>query len=193
MDATQTDPFGVGQTAAGSGRDDLAGVPRALVDRTAREALFGPEAQLGHGSFLGVGTDLVHVPTFEETLSAPGSHFAGPGRVFTPREHRRAVARAAAKGDSLAIHLAALWALKEAALKAWLGALNASGGSAPLREDEVNWSEITVDHDHGGAPTIVLRGRMSQAFQQSFGALASRWSASASHEGDYALAFVVLQ
>lgn len=72
---------------------------------------------------LGVGVDLVHVPSFEEQLADPGTTFGAPGRFFSARELRWAQSRADQKGDGVAIHLAGVWAAKEAAVKAWVGAL----------------------------------------------------------------------
>lgn len=140
---------------------------------------------------LGVGTDLVHVPTFTAQLELPGSRFSQPGAVFTSRELRRATARAHEKGDSLAQHLAALWAVKEAALKAWVGALEQLSLPLPLAGQEINWAEFSVTHSPSGAPGLRLLGATEAAFTRDFTAGAT-WLISASHDGDYASALAVL-
>lgn len=180
---------------------------------------FSPDGQ----NVLGVGTDLVNVPQFALLLETPGSVFGEPGGVFTSRELRRAQGRSQEKGDSLAHHLAAVWAIKEAALKAWVGALEMGGRPLPLRDDQVIWAEITVAHSPAGAPQVRLIGEMARLFSEGLSPgtthgqpspnmatskiftaekapdlpspptkAALNWHASASHDGDYALAFVVL-
>lgn len=139
----------------------------------------------------GVGTDLVHVPTFASQLALPGSEFATPGRVFTARELRRANTRAAERGDTAAVHLAAVWAMKEAALKAWSSALDSRGLPPPLARDGIAWAEFTVTHSPTGAPHLTLGGRSGQALQEDLGEGAS-WQVSASHDGDYATAIALL-
>lgn len=115
---------------------------------------------------LGIGTDLVEIPQFALLLEAPGSMFGKPGQVFTAREMRRAQERARIKGDSLALHLAAVWAIKEAALKAWVAALNKVGLPLPLREDQVAWAEITVAHSAEGAPQVRFIGEMARVLAE---------------------------
>lgn len=182
---------------------------------------------LGMQSILGIGTDLVYIPQLAVLLETPGSVFGEPGVVFTSRELRRAKERAGAKGDSPAHHLAAVWAIKEAALKAWVGALEREGLPLPLREDQVVWAEITVTHSSAGAPQVRLIGEMARVFGEGLplspaganrsgspsdasappanttpevtsnaGSTSTKpavtWHASASHDEDYALGFVVL-
>ncbi len=150
-----------------------------------------------------IGVDLVHVPEFVELLSTPGSRFATPGKVFTPREFRRAESHAAQKGDGLAAHLATLWALKEATLKAWLSALAHLQVDVPLNEQEMNWSQITVRHTASGVPSIKITGEMEEVFQASLAGLLGprcgshlseeHLTASASHDGLYAVAVVAIR
>ena len=141
---------------------------------------------------LGIGTDIVHIPDLAQQISTAGSRFAEPGVVFTARELRRAELRATRKGDRLADHLAAVWAIKEAALKAWVAALEASGTPLPLPVDGVVWSEIVVGHTPSGVPSVHLTGTMANAFTTTVPVPDPRWHVSASHDGDYALAFAVL-
>lgn len=147
----------------------------------------------GGGAVLGIGTDLVHIPSFAAQLDSPGTRFAEPGTSFTARELRRARVRAGAKGDLEADHLAAVWAIKESVIKAWVSALESIGTHLPMGADEVAWSDIEVVHSSSGAPSVRLRGHMAEAFAHSIGnAFDGVWRASASHDGDYAQAYVVL-
>lgn len=142
---------------------------------------------------LGVGVDSVGLPGFSEQFQLPGSTLSEPGAVFTARELRRAGRRALAMGDATATHLAGVWALKEAALKAWLGALARQGTPPPLDRDAVNWSQIEIAHTADGAPRVALTGAMLQSFVESVrDAADAQWHASASHDGGTATAFVVL-
>lgn len=142
---------------------------------------------------LGVGVDLVDLPSFSEQFHLPGSTLNEPGAVFTAKELRRAGRRALAMGDAAARHLAGAWALKEAALKAWLGALARQGTPPPLDRDAVNWSQIEIAHTADGAPRVALTGAMLQSFVESVqDAADAEWHASASHDGGTATAFVVL-
>lgn len=146
---------------------------------------------------LGVGTDVVDIPTFAEQLSLPGSQLRD---VFTARERRRAEQRAAEySGDGETgnenRHLAANWALKEAFIKAWSGAL--AGSEPPLVQDEVVWSEIEVKHDRWGRPQIMLSGSIrkwvSHTLDTDLSGTDFSVHASASHDGAVACALVVLE
>lgn len=156
-------------------------------------------------SILGVGTDVVDIPTFAEQLNLPGSRLR---EVFTARERRRAKQRAAeyesaerteAEPAGENRHLAAVWAMKEAFIKAWSGAL--AGIAPPLSRDQVRWPEIEVRHDAWGRPRIALEGTVLDMVAKSLGlgqgdALPESevtWHASASHDGDFACALVVLE
>ena len=141
---------------------------------------------------LGIGTDIVHIPDLAQQISTVGSRFAEPGVVFTARELRRAELRATQKGDRFADHLAAVWAIKEAVLKAWVAALEASGTPLPLPVDGVVWPEIVVGHTPSGVPSVHLTGTMANTFTTTVQVSDPRWHVSASHDGNYALAFAVL-
>ena len=138
---------------------------------------------------LGIGVDLVHIPGFAAQLELPGSRFAA---VFTAREHRRAENRAADAGLAGVAgtqHLAAVWALKEAFIKAWSGAL--LGAPPVIDSSEVTWQEIEVRHDRWGRPHLDLSGAVAAAVRESLGEI--RLLCSASHDGDYATATVALE
>ena len=122
------------------------------------------------GCLLGIGTDMVEISAFREQWATPGSRFSQPGASFAPREIRRAHVRAQEKGDDAADHLAAVWAIKEATLKAWLGALSHLALPPPLRQDDVTWADIVVTHSLSGVPSVHLVGKMLRAFEASVGA-----------------------
>ncbi len=127
---------------------------------------------------LGVGTDLVQVAN-QPPLD----------RAFTGAEKRRAARRAASQGTDPALHLAAVWAIKEAVVKAWSGALY--GKPPPLGRDELDWTHIQVVHDRWGRPGVVLAKDLHATVAASLGT-DFELHVSASHDGDYALANCVL-
>ncbi len=123
---------------------------------------------------LGVGVDLVHVPSFAAQMDQAGSRWDG---VFTPGERADASERA----DRTA-SLAARWAAKEAVIKAWSCTLF---GSAPVTGEHVHHL-IEVVADAWGRPAVRLSGDVAAE-------LAGRSIAvSLSHDGDYAIAYVTL-
>ncbi|KHL19373.1 holo-[acyl-carrier protein] synthase [Mumia flava] len=124
---------------------------------------------------LGVGVDLVHVPTFAEQLAVPGTRFE---RAFTPGE------RGDARGtpSERARHLAARWAAKEAVVKAWSASLY---GSPPVVREDVH-AAIEVVKDAWDRPRIVLHAPVRDHLASAALHL------SLSHDGDYAVAYVVL-
>ena len=128
---------------------------------------------------LGVGVDLVHVPSFADQLDRPGSGFA---EVFTPGERRDANGRT----TDPARHLAARWAAKEAVVKAWSASLH---GSAPVMDpanDGVTLRLIEVVPDAWGRPGIRLHGEVAKHLE------GASVQISLSHDGDYATAYAVL-
>lgn len=140
---------------------------------------------------VGVGVDLVHVPSFAAQLDAPGSVFT---EVFTDRERDYCQGLSGASASDgrtrRAASFAARWAAKEAAVKAWSSLI---AGEAPaIRESDLVWSDIEAVHDRWSRPLLRFRGEVHSQLDR----LASRlgvdlvWSASLSHDGDYALALV---
>jgi len=127
---------------------------------------------------LGVGVDLVHVPTFAEQLDVPGSRFAG---VFTPGE-RSDVAERSADGGSDARHWAVRWAAKEAVVKAWSASMF---GEPAVMGDEA-FSRIETVTDAWGRPRVRLHGEVARHLA------GCAIEISLSHDGDYAIAYVVL-
>lgn len=130
-------------------------------------------------SVLGVGVDLVDVPGFGDQLERPGTHLR---RAF------RAGERAAAEDrvDGPAAHLAARWAAKEAVVKAWSAALH---GRAPVLDEAVH-HEIEVVQDAWDRPRIVLHGQVAEAVRRDHPG--ARFEVSLSHDGDAAIAYVVM-
>lgn len=126
-------------------------------------------------TILGVGVDLVHVPSFAEQLGRPGSEF---DQVFAPGERRDANGRS----TDAARHLAARWAAKEAVVKAWSSSLY---GSAPVMDDEA-LRLIEVVTDAWGRPRVRLHGEVAKHLD------GLTVDISLSHDGDYATAYAVL-
>lgn len=124
-------------------------------------------------SIVGHGVDIVEVRRIERLLSEHGERFLS--RVFTPTE--RAYARGRARS---AEHLAARFAAKEAVFKA----LGTGWGRG------VSWSEVGVEHDAEGRPTLVLTGRAAQVARDRG---ADRWWISLSHTRGSALASVIAE
>jgi holo-[acyl-carrier protein] synthase len=123
---------------------------------------------------LGVGVDLVHVPTFAEQLDVPGSRFAG---VFTPGERSDVAERG---GD--ARYWAVRWAAKEAVVKAWSASLF---GQPAVMGDEV-FGLIETVTDAWGRPRVRLHGEVARHLA------GCAIDVSLSHDGDHAIAYVVL-
>lgn len=126
-------------------------------------------------TIIGIGVDLVHVPTFADQLSQPGSRFDA---VFSPGE--RGDARSHAH-DS-ARHFAARWAAKEAVIKAWSASLF---GEAPVMSEDIQHL-IELVTDAWGRPRIRLHGEVAKRLD------GHTFEVSLSHDGDYAIAYVVL-
>ena len=124
---------------------------------------------------VGVGVDLVHVPSFVDQLDLPGTRFDG---VFLPGELRDARGRTTDPGR----HLAGRWAAKEAVVKAWSASMH---GEAPVMSEHVHHL-IELVADAWGRPRIRLHGEVAQHLA------GHTLEVSLSHDGDYAIAYVVL-
>jgi holo-[acyl-carrier protein] synthase len=119
---------------------------------------------------LGVGVDLVHVPSFAEQLELPESRF---GSLFTPGERADIAERGGASR-----HWAVRWAAKEAVIKAWSASIF---GSEPVMGDEA-FGQIETATDAWGRPRIFLHGDVARALAEF------QIDVSLSHDGDHALA-----
>ncbi len=116
---------------------------------------------------LAVGADLVAISRVAAVIAQYGDRFTA--RVYTERELQACAGRIES--------LAARWAAKEAVAKA----LGTGIGPVAFREIEVIGGER-------GRPELVLHGRAKAlAAEQGL----TSWALSLSHDGDFALAFVV--
>lgn len=124
---------------------------------------------------VGVGVDLVHVPSFADQLERPGTGFAAaflPGERSDAQSHPSDVAR----------HFAARWAAKEAVIKAWSASIF---GEAPVMDEHVHHL-IELVSDAWGRPRIRLHGEVARYLT------GHALEVSLSHDGDYAIAYVIL-
>lgn len=128
------------------------------------------------------GVDLVSIPQLSKQLQLPGSQFR---RVFSDREWRYCQGRP----DPFA-SLAGCWAGKEAAVKAW--SARYFGSPPPVDPEQLNWAEIEVVHDRWFRPALRFSGEVARVMEMDPALAGANWSISLSHEGDYALAQVVL-
>lgn len=122
---------------------------------------------------IGIGTDLTSVPRVRRLLEQHGPRFKA--RVFTAEE----CAACSARPDP-APHFAARFAAKEAALKAM-----GLGRTGVLR-----WTDAEVVRGAAGAPALALAGALQE---RAAAAGVNRVHLSLAHEGEFALAFVVLE
>lgn len=122
-----------------------------------------------------IGIDLVDVSSFAQQMEFPGSTF---GSVFTDREIRTCNTK-----PNRAASLAGRWAVKEAYIKAWSQTII---GQPPLiAPDELNFAEIEVVNDAFGRPVVQLHGEVARLGPHV-------QSVSLSHDGDYAIATVIV-
>ena len=121
---------------------------------------------------LRVGTDLVQVSRIAESIATFGDKFTR--RLFTDHE----IAYATSSQSLQAERFAARFAAKEATIKA----LN-------LVHVGFDWKEIEVLRDTAGQCSVVLRGAAKVAAERD---RLKELCVSLSHEGDYAVATVVL-
>lgn len=124
---------------------------------------------------VGVGVDLVHIPSFEDQMDQPGTGF---DMVFTPGE--RSDVRS--KGSTPARYFAVRWAAKEAVIKAWSVSIY---GEPPVMDEQIHHL-IEVVTDAWGRPRIKLHGEMAKRLPDV------EFQLSLSHDGDYATAYVVM-
>lgn len=124
---------------------------------------------------IGIGVDLVHVPSIADQLSMPGTRFAD---AFTPGERRDAHQRQGEPAD----HLAARWAAKEAVIKAWSASVYAS---PPVTSENV-YGEIEVVCDAWGRPAIRVHGSVAAHTPHA------AFHVSLSHDHDYAIAYALM-
>lgn len=122
---------------------------------------------------VGIGTDLARIERFRAFVEKEKTALLG--RLFTLDER----AYAFSKKDP-ASHLAARFAAKESCLKAFgLG----------LR-DGLSWQDMEVVSDELGCPSLQLCGRAAEIASAK---LVDKVHLSYSHDGEYAVATVILE
>lgn len=122
---------------------------------------------------VGVGTDLVRVERFRAFVNA--NKAALLGRLFTPGEREYAFSK-----KDPAPHLAARFAAKESCLKAF-----GTGW-----RDGIGWHDMEVVRDALGRPDLRLFGRAAEVAGAKQVEVVHL---SYSHDGDYAVATVILE
>ncbi|MDX2495495.1 MAG: holo-ACP synthase [Desulfuromusa sp.] len=123
-------------------------------------------------AIIGIGTDLARSERFRKFLDPDNKVLE---RIFSEEERRYSL-----KKHDPVPHLAARFAAKEAFLKA-LG--------TGLR-DGLAWQQVCVVLDPLGCPSLELSGR---AFELMIERGAKKTHLSYSHDGDYAVATVILE
>ncbi|NOY12482.1 MAG: holo-ACP synthase [Deltaproteobacteria bacterium] len=123
-------------------------------------------------AIVGIGTDLARIERFRRFLEPDNRVLS---RVFSAGERQYAL-----QMRDPAPHLAARFAAKEAFVKA-LG--------TGLR-DGLSWQQVVVVRDQLGCPALQLTGRAAELLTER-GAASTHLSYS--HDGDYAVATVILE
>ena len=123
-------------------------------------------------AILGIGTDLARIERFRKFLQPDNKLLE---RIFSDDERCYALEK-----KDPAPHLAARFAAKEAFLKA-LG--------TGLR-DGLTWQQVVVVRDELGCPSLRLSDRAAEMLAER-GAVTTHLSYS--HDGDYAVATVILE
>lgn len=121
----------------------------------------------------GIGSDLCQISRITESLERWGYRFEK--KVFTPAESE--YCRSRRTPDT---HFASRFAAKEAALKA-LGTGISQG---------IGWKDVEVTRQRGEAPQLVFYRKAAELIRER-GIHASHLTLS--HDGDYALAVVILE
>ncbi len=122
---------------------------------------------------IGTGIDLVKIDRIERMMSRWGEVFLG--RVFTEKEIARCQTRVRS-----AECFAGRFAAKEAFLK---------GIGSGLRNG-IRWTDIEVDNDPLGKPSLSLRGRAKEVLQTQ---RIQKVLLTLSHDSPYVVAHVILE
>jgi len=123
-------------------------------------------------AIVGLGVDLARIARFRKFVDTESPLLE---RVFCPDEREYALAR-----RDPAQALAARFAAKEAFFKALGTGLRAG----------LSWQQVCVQRDELGCPSLLLSGRAAEMLAQRG---ARRTLLSYSHDGDYAVATVILE
>jgi holo-[acyl-carrier protein] synthase len=118
------------------------------------------------------GVDIVEIARIERVLDRFGDRFLA--RVFSAAEIARSRQRPS--------ELAARFAAKEAVAKA-LGV-----GMAILAPLGIGWHDVETLNEPSGRPYVILHGRAHHLAQEQG---LAQWSISLTHDGGFAIAFVV--
>ncbi len=132
---------------------------------------------------LGIGLDVVHLPSFAEQLADAASAFATA--TFTPSE----LASVVAAGPRRTASLAGRFAAKEAFVKAWS---TARRGHPPALA-ALDLREVEVVLDGWGRPALLLHGAVAGALTDLAEDATLDLHLSLSHDGPTAVAVVVLE
>jgi holo-[acyl-carrier protein] synthase len=127
---------------------------------------------------IGMGVDMVQISEFEKQINDHASVFVE--NTFTMKERLYAQKH---PSNHPSRHLAARFAAKEALIKAWASLRIGQ----PLKQKNPNFQEIEVCNDPYGRPFLSLHGSFKEELKQYIHKI------SLSHDGDYAIATVVLQ
>lgn len=120
------------------------------------------------------GVDIIEIDRLERSFQTGGNSFRD--KVFTARESEYCDSKKATRIKSYAARFAA----KEAVSKA-LGTGISKG---------IKWTEIEVENDIDGKPSVILSGKAKERFEKLKG---KNISISLSHSNNYAVAYAVIE
>ena len=129
---------------------------------------------------VGLGVDIVNVPSFSDGLAQPASGFRA--EVFSAQEREDAASGPGEEAQRLAVR----WAAKEAALKA----LDTACAVAGAEVHDISPAHIEVVRDRRGRPSLHLHHAAADIAAR---AGVDRALLTLSHDGDNAVAVVVLE
>ncbi len=124
-------------------------------------------------AIIGIGIDIAVIPRIGESIERYGARFLN--RVFHPSE-----IEFSEKRKKNTEYLAGCFAVKEAALKA-LGDFPGKG---------LAWTDIYISHEETGKPVLHFENRALDLYNQKG---VAHSFVSISHDGDNAIAYVILE
>lgn len=127
----------------------------------------------GDTIMISCGNDIIRISRVQDSIEHIGEKFLK--RVYTDEEIYYCESRRMCKYQSYAARFAA----KEAVYKA----------IAPTMSEGIEWKDIEVKREENGKPYIELHGKMKELIKEKD---VDTIEVSLSHDGDYALATVVL-
>lgn len=120
------------------------------------------------------GNDIIRISRVKDSIESVGETFLK--RVYTDEEINYCESRRMCKFQSYAARFAA----KEATYKAF----------APVTSNEFEWKDIEVKRLENGKPYVELHGKLKELAQEK---QLKTMDLSLSHDGDYAVATVVIE